>query len=80
MGLLDRNPRLGVKILLALARLVGMRLVEVSDELEACLAAFDSASRSVLRSCAAVCSSTAASPTVTNDPVKLAPTMSPVGP
>ena len=36
MGLLDRNPRLGVKILLALARLVGMRLVEVSDDLEAC--------------------------------------------
>ncbi|NNF56836.1 MAG: cyclic nucleotide-binding domain-containing protein, partial [Rhodothermaceae bacterium] len=34
MGLLDRNPRLGVKILLSLARLVGMRLVEVSDELE----------------------------------------------
>ncbi len=34
MGLLDRNPRLGVKILLALARLVGIRLVEVSDELE----------------------------------------------
>jgi CRP-like cAMP-binding protein len=37
MGLLDRNPRLGVKILLALARLVGMRLVEVSDELEGSL-------------------------------------------
>ena len=36
MGLLDRNPRLGVRILLALARLVGMRLVEVSNELEAC--------------------------------------------
>lgn len=36
MGLLDRNPRLGVKILLALARLVGIRLVEVSDELEGC--------------------------------------------
>ena len=34
MGLLDRNPRLGVKILLSLARLVGIRLVEVSDELE----------------------------------------------
>ncbi len=34
MGLLDRNPRLGVKILLALARLAGMRLVEVSDNLE----------------------------------------------
>ncbi|HLA63325.1 MAG TPA: cyclic nucleotide-binding domain-containing protein [Rhodothermales bacterium] len=34
MGLLERNPRLGVKILLALARLVGMRLVEVSDEME----------------------------------------------
>lgn len=34
MGLLDRSPRLGVKILLALARLVGIRLVEVSDELE----------------------------------------------
>ena len=36
MGLLDRNPRLGVKILLALARLAGMRLAEVSDDLEAC--------------------------------------------
>jgi CRP-like cAMP-binding protein len=36
LGLLDRNPRLGVKILLALARLVGIRLVEVSDNLEAC--------------------------------------------
>lgn len=35
LSLLDRNPRLGVKILLALARLVGMRLVEVSEELEA---------------------------------------------
>lgn len=35
MGLLDRNPRLGVKILLALSRLAGIRLVEVSDELEA---------------------------------------------
>lgn len=34
LGLLDRNPRLGVKILLSLARLVGIRLVEVSDELE----------------------------------------------
>ncbi|MDX1438625.1 MAG: cyclic nucleotide-binding domain-containing protein [Rubricoccaceae bacterium] len=34
LSLLDRNPRLGVKILLALARLVGMRLVEVSAELE----------------------------------------------
>jgi CRP/FNR family transcriptional regulator, cyclic AMP receptor protein len=34
MGLLERSPRLGVKILLALARLVGIRLVEVSDELE----------------------------------------------
>ncbi len=34
MGLLERSPRLGVKILLSLARLVGMRLVEVSDELE----------------------------------------------
>ncbi|HLT48745.1 MAG TPA: cyclic nucleotide-binding domain-containing protein [Rubricoccaceae bacterium] len=36
MGLLDRNPRLGVKILLALSRLAGMRLAEVSDELEGC--------------------------------------------
>jgi CRP-like cAMP-binding protein len=36
LGLLDRNPRLGVKILLALARLAGIRLVEVSDELEGC--------------------------------------------
>jgi CRP-like cAMP-binding protein len=34
MGLLDRNPRLGVKILLSLARLVGIRLVDVSDDLE----------------------------------------------
>ena len=34
MGLLEGSPRLGVKILLALARLVGIRLVEVSDELE----------------------------------------------
>lgn len=34
LGLLDRNPRLGVKILLSLSRLVGIRLVEVSDELE----------------------------------------------
>ena len=36
LGLLDRNPRLGVRILLSLARLVGIRLVEVSDELEGC--------------------------------------------
>ena len=35
LGLLDRNPRLGVKILVALSRLVGLRLVEVSDEVEA---------------------------------------------
>ena len=35
LSLLDRNPRLGVKVLLALARLVGLRLVEVSDEVEA---------------------------------------------
>lgn len=34
MGLLERNPSLGVKILLSLSRLVGIRLVEVSDELE----------------------------------------------
>ena len=34
LGLLERNPRLGVKILLSLSRLVGIRLVEVSDELE----------------------------------------------
>ena len=34
LGLLDRNPRLGVKILVALSRLVGLRLVEVSDEVE----------------------------------------------
>lgn len=34
LNLLDRNPRLGVKILLSLARLVGIRLVEVSEELE----------------------------------------------
>ncbi len=34
LGLLDRNPRLGVKVLLALSRLVGLRLVEVSDEVE----------------------------------------------
>lgn len=34
LGLLDRNPRLGVKILIALSRLVGLRLVEVSDEVE----------------------------------------------
>ena len=34
LGLLDRNSRLGVKVLLALARLVGLRLVEVSDEVE----------------------------------------------
>lgn len=35
LGLLDRNPRLGVKILVALARLVGLRLAEVSEEVEA---------------------------------------------
>ena len=35
LGLLDRNPRLGVKVLLSLARLIGLRLVEVSDEVEA---------------------------------------------
>ena len=35
LSLLDRNPRLGVKVLLSLARLVGLRLVEVSDEVEA---------------------------------------------
>ncbi len=35
LGLLDRNPRLGVKILVALARLVGLRLVDVNDEMEA---------------------------------------------
>lgn len=34
LSLLDRNPRLGVKVLLSLARLVGLRLVEVSDESE----------------------------------------------
>ena len=34
LSLLERNPRLGVKVLLALARLVGLRLVEVSDEVE----------------------------------------------
>ena len=35
LSLLNRNPRLGVKVLLSLARLVGLRLVEVSDEVEA---------------------------------------------
>lgn len=35
LGLLDRTPRLGVKVLLALARLIGLRLVEVSDDAEA---------------------------------------------
>ena len=35
LSLLDRNPRLGVKVLLALSRLAGLRLVEVSDEMEA---------------------------------------------
>ncbi len=35
MGLLERNPKLGVKILLALAKLVGIRLVEVGEQLEA---------------------------------------------
>ena len=34
LSLLDRNPRLGVKVLLSLSRLVGLRLVEVSDEVE----------------------------------------------
>jgi len=34
LGLLNRNPRLGVKVLLSLSRLAGIRLVEVSDELE----------------------------------------------
>lgn len=34
LGLLDRTPKLGVKVLLALARLVGLRLVEVSDEMQ----------------------------------------------
>jgi CRP-like cAMP-binding protein len=33
IGLLERSPRMGVKILQALARLVGVRLVEVSEEL-----------------------------------------------
>ncbi len=41
LGLLDRNPRLGVKILLSLARLVGIRLVEVSDELESMRKAYE---------------------------------------
>ncbi len=41
MGLLERNPRLGVKILLSLSRLVGIRLVEVSDELETMRKDFD---------------------------------------
>ncbi len=34
LGLLERNPRLGVKVLLALARLIGIRLVQVSAESE----------------------------------------------
>ena len=34
LGLLERNPRLGVKVLLSLARLIGMRLVHVSAESE----------------------------------------------
>ncbi|HEX9950390.1 MAG TPA: cyclic nucleotide-binding domain-containing protein [Rubricoccaceae bacterium] len=34
LGLLERSPRLGVKVLLSLARLVGMRLVQVSAESE----------------------------------------------
>ena len=34
LGLLERSPRLGVKVLLALARLVGLRLVEVGAESE----------------------------------------------
>jgi CRP-like cAMP-binding protein len=34
LGLLDRSPKLGVKVLLSLARLVGLRLVEVSDEMQ----------------------------------------------
>jgi CRP-like cAMP-binding protein len=33
-SLLERSPRLGVKILLGLARMVGLRLVEVSEELD----------------------------------------------
>ena len=41
LSLLDRNPRLGVKVLLALARLAGLRLVEVSDEVEAITAECD---------------------------------------
>ena len=41
LSLLDRNPRLGVKVLLALARLAGLRLVEVSDEMEAVTAERD---------------------------------------
>jgi CRP/FNR family cyclic AMP-dependent transcriptional regulator len=32
LGLLERSPRLGVKVLLALARLVGLRLVQVGTE------------------------------------------------
>lgn len=35
LGLLERSPRLGVKVLLSLARLVGLRLVEVGAEAEA---------------------------------------------
>ena len=35
LGLLDRSPRLGVKVLLGLSRLVGLRLVEVSAEVGA---------------------------------------------
>ena len=34
LGLLERSPRLGVKVLLSLARLVGLRLVEVGAEAE----------------------------------------------
>lgn len=34
LSLLERSPRLGVKVLLSLARLIGLRLVEVSDEVE----------------------------------------------
>lgn len=35
LSLLDRSPRLGVKVLLALARLAGMRLAEVTLEIDA---------------------------------------------
>ncbi|GIV57502.1 MAG: cyclic nucleotide-binding domain-containing protein [Bacteroidetes bacterium] len=36
LGLLERKPRLGVKILLALARIVGARLVKADEELARC--------------------------------------------